>query len=66
MYTKNKQGDRLSKNLQVSNFKKICLVDTALFDADRRTERWKNRHDEANSCFRNFANTPESVRLVKN
>jgi hypothetical protein len=31
-----------------------------------RTEKWKNRHDETNSCFRNFANTAESARLAKN
>jgi hypothetical protein len=45
MYTKDKQADRLSKNLQVSNFNTIGLVDTELFDADRQTERWKNRHE---------------------
>jgi len=65
MYTKDKQANRLSKNLQVSNFKTIGLVGTELFDADRQTERWKNGH-EANSWIRNFANAPDSVRLVKN
>jgi hypothetical protein len=49
MYTKDKQADRLSKILQVSNFKKIGSVDTELFDADGKTERWKNIHDEGNS-----------------
>jgi len=48
MYTKDKQADRLSKNLQVSNFNIVGLVGTELFDADRQTEGWKNRH-EANS-----------------
>jgi len=52
-----------SKNAQISNFVKICPVEAELFHAGQtdgaglRTDR----HDEANSSFRNFANAHKSV-----
>jgi len=33
---------------------KVCPVEAALFLADRRTDRWTDRHDEANSRFSQF------------
>jgi hypothetical protein len=37
-------------NTQISNFIKVCSVGTEFFFMDRR----KEKHDEANSPFRNF------------
>jgi len=47
--------DKFSKNTQISNFFKIRLVKAELLHADRgkdgQTDRWADRHDEANSRF---------------
>jgi hypothetical protein len=40
---------------------KIRPVGAELFHADRRTDGRADRHDEANSRFRNFANTPDKT-----
>jgi uncharacterized protein YjbI with pentapeptide repeats len=45
--------DRISKKFK-QNFMKIRPVGAELFHADGRTDR----HDKANSLFRNFANAP--------
>jgi hypothetical protein len=37
---------------------KIRPVGAEMFHADRRAEGRTDRHDEANSRFRNFANAP--------
>jgi len=37
-----------SKNPHISNFMKIRPVGAELFHADGRTDRWSDRHDEAN------------------
>jgi len=42
--------DRLSKNIQISNFIKTSLVRAELFHADGRT----GRHHEADSRFSQF------------
>jgi len=42
--------DRLSKNIQISNFMKIRPVGAELFHTERRTEK----HEEANSGFLQF------------
>ena len=41
------------KNIQISNFVKICPVEAALFHADRRRDATK-----LVVAFRNFANAP--------
>ena len=47
--------NRFLKNIKISNFMKILSVGAELFIwMDRRTDR----HDEANSSFRNFADSP--------
>jgi hypothetical protein len=46
--------NRFSKNTQMSNFMKICLVGTELFHADGRTDSQADRHDEATSRFSKF------------
>ena len=43
--------DRFSKNPQIPNFMKIRLVAADLFHTVRRTDKWTNRHNEANSSF---------------
>jgi len=43
-----------SKNAQISNFIKIRPVGAELFQADRRTDQRKDRHDEAHSRFSQF------------
>jgi len=42
--------DGFSKNIQISNFIKICPVGAQFLHAER--------HDKANIAFRNFANAP--------
>jgi hypothetical protein len=42
---------------------KICQVRTELFHADGRTAGQTDKHDEANSCFRNVANKPKKNTL---
>jgi hypothetical protein len=44
--------DRFSKTTEISNFMKIRPVEADSFHADRQ----RDRHDEANSRFFNFAN----------
>ena len=39
---------------------KICPVGAEFFHADRQPNRRTDRHDEANSWFRNFANAPKN------
>jgi hypothetical protein len=57
--------ERLSKNVQISNFMKIRPVKAELFHADRRTDRedrWKEGQAEVTNlidAFRNFANAPK-------
>jgi hypothetical protein len=50
----NKLLDRFSKNLQISNFKKIPRLETDLFHADRRTDITKHMF-----AFRKFTNAPK-------
>jgi hypothetical protein len=47
---------RLSKNAQTTNLMKIRLVGAELFHADRCTDGQTDRHDKANSHFRNISN----------
>jgi hypothetical protein len=47
------------KNVQIQNFTKFRPVGAELFHADGQTDR----HDEANSTFRNFANATKNVKL---
>ena len=49
--------DTFSKNTQISNFMKICLVEAELFHADWRTDRQTDRYDEANSRFSHFCHS---------
>jgi len=42
--------DIFSKNIQISNFIKICPVGAEMYQVDRRTDR----HDKANSSFSQF------------
>ena len=42
--------DRFSKNIEIQNFTKICLVGAKFFHAAGQTDR----HDEANSHFSQF------------
>jgi hypothetical protein len=44
----------VSKNTQISNYKKICTVGPELFHANRWPDRRTGRHDEANSRFSQF------------
>jgi len=49
--------NRFSKNTQISNFMKICLVGAECFHLDRRTDGWtegQDRQDEVNSRFSKF------------
>jgi len=47
--------DLFSRNIQISNLIKIRLVEAELLHVDGRTDgptdRWPDRHDEANSRF---------------
>ena len=45
---------RFSKNTQISNFVKICLVGVEQFHANRRTDWEADRHDETTSRFSQF------------
>jgi len=47
---------QMLKNLQISNFVKICPLRAKSFHADG----WTDRYDEANSHFRIFTNTYKS------
>ena len=49
--------DKFSKNPPTSNFRIIRPLEAEFFHADGRTDR----HDEANSRFRNFANAPKNT-----
>jgi len=46
--------------IQIQNFIKISPLVAELFHADKRTDR----HDEANSGFRNFAKAPQKVEIL--
>ena len=46
---------KLGKNTQILNFMKICPGGAEMWHADRQTDR----HDEADSRFSQFSNTPE-------
>jgi len=48
--------DRLSTNIQISNFMKIRLLGAVLCHVDRRTDMTK-----LTAAFRNFANAPKNV-----
>jgi hypothetical protein len=48
-----------------SNLKESCPVGTELFHTERRTNERTDRHDEANSRFSNFANTPKNDTLYE-
>jgi len=39
---------------------KTCQVEAELLHADGRTDKQTDRHDEANSAFRSFANAPKN------
>jgi len=43
-----------SKYTRISNFTKIRPVGSELSHADRHTDRWRDRHDEANIRFSQF------------
>ena len=58
--------DRFSKNTQIQNFTKIRLVGTELLHSDRRTDGRTDRHDEADSHFRNFAKAPKNYVITQN
>jgi hypothetical protein len=60
--------DRFSKNTQISNFMKICLVAAKFYTwTDRRTDRREDyRYDEAKSLFRKFANAPKNETDKRN
>jgi len=49
--------DRFSKNIQVSNLIKSVLWKPS---CSTRTDGRTDRHDEANSRFRSFANSPKN------
>jgi len=53
--------ERFSTNTQISNFMKVRPVEAALFLAERQTDRRRDRHDDANSRFSQFANAPKHV-----
>jgi len=50
------------KNTHSLNITKIGPVTAELFYVDGRTDRRRNRHGEAKSRFRNFANEPIKVQ----
>jgi hypothetical protein len=52
-------ADRFSKSSQISKFTKIGSMGAKTFHADGRTDREKDRHNEVDSRFSNFANAPE-------
>jgi hypothetical protein len=49
--------DTLSKNTQIPNLKKICLVGAEMFHADGQTDT-----EKPIAVFRNFANAPKSIK----
>jgi len=53
----------LTNSIQIQNFKKIRPMAAELFYADARTDGQKDRYDEANSRFRNFATVPRMKDL---
>jgi hypothetical protein len=44
---------------------KILLMGTEFFHSDGRTDRRKDRHDEANSHFCNLTNVPKNMKQQK-
>jgi hypothetical protein len=55
--------DRFSKNTQISIFLKLCPVGAKLFETDWRTHGRTDRHDKANSSFRNFAKAHKNWKI---
>jgi len=53
--------DWFLKNTLISNFTKICPVESELFYTERRTDK----HDETNSRFSQFLESAEKVTLNK-
>jgi hypothetical protein len=51
--------DRFSKNIQISNLKKILPVGTELFRADRGTDGQTDMRKLIVAFFFNFANAPD-------
>ena len=61
--------DRLSKNIHISNFMKIRLVEPSIYMlTDERTNRWNTdrRTDmtKLRVSFRNFANAPKNCYII--
>jgi hypothetical protein len=61
--------DRLSKNIQISNFMEILPVGRFLFHADRQSHRridgQTDRHDEFNSHFSKFFKHPKKLTKLR-
>ena len=52
--------DRFTKNLQISNFLKICPVEAELFHADGQRQTGRRRYmTKLIIAFRNFADAPK-------
>jgi hypothetical protein len=62
-----KFSGKILKNPQISNFMKIRPVVAEFFHAEGRTGGQTDRHDEANSLSRGFANSPKKeVKFNRN
>jgi len=46
--------------------KKTCPVGAELFHADRRTNEWTDRHDEANGRFLQFCEYAKKMTIYMN